>query len=114
LEDAGEAEAGGDVAAQALDVAVVHEPQVGAVAGAGGIGADLPADEGGEDLAAGRGEAVERPDGVVVAGDVFLEGELRGERAHERVVARFAAALEDARLAGAAEEPVVDVGVVPG
>src|SRR5437879_345657 len=104
LEDARERQARGDLAAERGKALVVREAQVRAVAGKGGESADLAADEPIQHLAAGRGEAVERPDGVVAPGHVFLERELAGELLHQRIGARLAAAREDAGLAFAAEE----------
>jgi hypothetical protein len=114
LEDAGEPEARGDVAAERGEAAVAREAQVRAVASQRGKGADLAADEPRQHLAPRRGEAVERPDRIVAAGDVFLEGELIGQLRHQRVGARLATVGEDPRLAGAPEELDADAGVVPG
>src|SRR6185436_11229001 len=114
LEDAGEPEARCDVAAERFEPRVAREAEIGAVAGKGGVGADLPADERGQHFAARRREAVEGPDRIVAAGHVFLELQARRELRHQGVGARLAAVGENARLARAAEELQAHAGAVPG
>src|SRR5205823_6917799 len=113
LENPDQTEPRDDVAPEPLELGLAREAQVGAVAGERGICADLASDERGQELAARRGKAVEAPDRAVVARHVFLKRELCGELAHESVVIRRAPALEDARLARAAEELLAHRGVLP-
>src|SRR5687767_7566859 len=113
LEDAREAELARNIAAEGDEIRVIRELEVGAVAGERGIGADLAADEPFEELAAGRSEAVQRPDRLVAAGHVFLEGELRRELCGKPVFEYLLSMREDARLTGAAEELQANARVVP-
>src|SRR6185436_15168264 len=104
LEEALQRAAAGDVAARGLQAVVVRELDEGALAIDGGVGADLAAAEGGEDLALLVGEAVVRPELLVPARNVLLERELGVVLREAGMARRFGAGGEDERLRVAAEE----------
>src|SRR5262249_26493323 len=104
LENADQAKPRGDVLAEGHERVVARELEVGAVAGELGISADLPPDEPGEHFTVWRREAMEGPDRVVAARNVFLECELRRELAYQRLCKCGVSIREHAGFAHTAEQ----------